>query len=108
MSYTKTTWVSGDTITAEKLNKIENRIENASQDFIIDCTSGEVYVGMDLTPADFYNAVIVYSDDGDWVRVGSTATNLNTITFRNTESNSDFYFYYRFSDGCVVKHVSNG
>ena len=67
--------------------------------------SGEpVFVGMNLTPADFYDAIIVYSDDGDWVRVGSTATNLNTITFRNTESNSDFYFYYRFEDGCIHKH----
>ena len=30
MSYTKTTWTRGDTITAEKLNKIENGIEAAS------------------------------------------------------------------------------
>lgn len=30
MSYTKTTWVKGDIITAEKLNKIESGIEQAS------------------------------------------------------------------------------
>lgn len=30
MSYTPTTWVNGDTITAEKMNKIEGGIANAS------------------------------------------------------------------------------
>ena len=30
MSYTKTTWASGDTITAEKLNNIESGVEAAS------------------------------------------------------------------------------
>lgn len=72
---------------------------------VITCIGNDpVFVGMDLTPSDFYDAIIVYSDDGDWVRVGSTATNLNTITFRNTESNSNFYFYYSFDDGCVHRH----
>ena len=33
MSYEKTTWTNGDVITAEKLNHIENGIEN--QDFVI-------------------------------------------------------------------------
>lgn len=31
MSYTKTNWQTGDVITAEKLNKIEDAIEEASQ-----------------------------------------------------------------------------
>ena len=30
MSYTKTTWQNGDTITAEKLNHIEDGVENLS------------------------------------------------------------------------------
>jgi hypothetical protein len=29
MSYTPTTWQTGDTITAEKLNKLENGVANA-------------------------------------------------------------------------------
>lgn len=29
MSYTKTTWNTGDTITAEKMNKIEDGVESA-------------------------------------------------------------------------------
>lgn len=38
MSYTKNTWATGDVITAEKLNNIENGIENLNTDFIIDIT----------------------------------------------------------------------
>lgn len=30
MSYTKTTWQTGDVITAEKLNKMEDGIESAA------------------------------------------------------------------------------
>lgn len=30
MSYTKTTWETGDVITAEKLNKMEDGIESAA------------------------------------------------------------------------------
>lgn len=33
MSYTKNTWVTGDTITATKLNNMENGIEAAAGDF---------------------------------------------------------------------------
>lgn len=35
MSYTPTEWKNGDTITAEKLNKIEEGIEDTSNTFII-------------------------------------------------------------------------
>ena len=42
MSYTKTTWSSGDVITAEKLNKLENGIatstSNSSEDLIVHFT----------------------------------------------------------------------
>lgn len=44
MSYTKTTWQTGDTITAEKLNNIENGIEaNETAISQID-TSGDAYI----------------------------------------------------------------
>lgn len=73
---------------------------------VIDCSGTDpVFVGMNLTPADFYNTIIIYSNDGDWLRVCSTATNLNTITFRDTESGDNLYFYYEFDDGCIHKHV---
>ena len=38
MSYTPTTWQTGDTITAEKLNNMESGIENANNPFIVTLT----------------------------------------------------------------------
>ena len=38
MSYTPTEWQTGDTITAEKLNKMERGIENANNPFIVTLT----------------------------------------------------------------------
>ena len=38
MSYTPTEWQTGDTITAEKLNKMEDGIENANEPFLVTCT----------------------------------------------------------------------
>lgn len=38
MSYTPTEWQTGDTITAEKLNKMENGIQNANNPFIVTLT----------------------------------------------------------------------
>ena len=54
MSYTPTTWTTGDTITATKLNKIENGIASAGgalicnfsfdgEDYYLDKTAGEIY-----------------------------------------------------------------
>ena len=56
MSYTPTTWTTGDTITATKLNKIENGIASAGSvlictssydsnedKFVLDKTAGEIY-----------------------------------------------------------------
>lgn len=56
MSYTPTTWTTGDTITATKLNKLENGVANAgsvlicntsfsaqTQTFVLDKTVQEIY-----------------------------------------------------------------
>ena len=40
MSYTPTTWTNGDTITAEKLNKMEQGIAGAGGIFIVNEVSG--------------------------------------------------------------------
>lgn len=54
MSYTPTEWQTGDTITAEKLNKMENGIENANSPFIVTLTPTDLdYSGtMDKTVAE--------------------------------------------------------
>lgn len=58
MSYTPTNWQTGDTITAEKLNKMEGGIENANEPFIITLTpTAQDFSGtMDKTPSEIYNA----------------------------------------------------
>lgn len=58
MSYTPTTWQTGDTITAEKLNNMEDGIKNANEPFIVTLTpTAEDFSGtMDKTPQEIYNA----------------------------------------------------
>ena len=58
MSYTPTTWNTGDTITATKLNKIENGIANAGSAMIV--TSSEVNGAqtMDKTAQEIYDAFL--------------------------------------------------
>ena len=58
MSYTKNTWANGDTITAAKLNNMENGIANAGS--VLFCTStydGEDYY-LDKTAGEIYEAII--------------------------------------------------
>lgn len=54
MSYTPTEWQTGDTITAEKLNNMEDGIENANEPFIVTLTpTAQDYSGtMDKTVAE--------------------------------------------------------
>ena len=59
MSYTPTNWQTGDTVTAERLNKMEQGIENANEPFIVTCTpTAQDYSGtMDKTVAEIYAAI---------------------------------------------------
>ena len=51
MSYTPTNWQTGDTVTAERLNKMEQGIQTAVDPFVITCTpTAQDYSGvMDVT-----------------------------------------------------------
>lgn len=53
MSYTPTTWTTGDTITATKLNKIENGVANAGSAVIVTETNNT----LDKTFAEIYDLV---------------------------------------------------
>lgn len=53
MAYTPTTWVTGDTVTATKLNKIENGIANAGSAVIITDNG----TALDKTYAEIYDLV---------------------------------------------------
>ena len=60
MSYTPTTWTTGDTITATKLNKIENGVANAGS--VLICNSSyssqaSAYV-LDKTVQEIYDALL--------------------------------------------------
>lgn len=60
MSYTPTNWATGDTITAEKLNKMESGIENANAPFVVTLTPTALdYSGeMDKTVAEINAAYV--------------------------------------------------
>lgn len=55
MSYTPTTWTTGDTITASALNKIENGIANAGGGGY----DAEVYIYHSASTADDYDITII-------------------------------------------------
>lgn len=59
MAYTKTTWQTGDVVTSEKLNKIENGITNSEQilwvPVHIDESTGAPH--MDMTSSEVLDAV---------------------------------------------------
>lgn len=55
MSYTPTQWSTGDTITAEKLNKLENGIANSGGSLIVNITQDDGLV-MDKTFGDIWDA----------------------------------------------------
>lgn len=58
MSYTPTTWATGDTVTSAKLNNMETGISNAANVFVVTLTPTALdYSGtMDKTVAEIYSA----------------------------------------------------
>ncbi len=62
MSYTPTNWQSGDTITSEKLNKIENGIASADG-YRIDITISGSTVTADYNGATLTEIATAYADD---------------------------------------------
>lgn len=55
MSYTPTTWVTGDPITATKLNKLENGVANAGSALIVSYNA--VTGALDKTVQEIYDAI---------------------------------------------------
>lgn len=63
MSYEKQTWQSGDTITATKLNHIEDGIANGGRSMVIEMTFDR--------PAQNYTSTVLYSDVVDAYKSGT-------------------------------------
>lgn len=77
MSYTPTNWQTGDTVTAEKLNKMEQGIETASDVFIVTLTP---------TAQDFSGTI-----DKTWGEVGEAYKAGKTIAFKlYTDQNGSY------------------
>ena len=58
MAYTPTNWVTGDTVTATKMNKIENGIANAGGALICNVTNDGSNLVLDKTVQEIYDALI--------------------------------------------------
>ena len=73
MAYTKTTWATGDTITAEKLNHIEDGIAAAGM-LILEASSGE---NLGKT----FNEMAAILDAGTFVLLKFTYTEYNETSY---------------------------
>ena len=106
MSYTPTTWETGDTITAEKLNNMEVGIDDAVNPFIVNLTPTALdYSGvMDKTVAEIYAAYQAGSKI--LFRVWSSATQFMevecTARFKSTEEYPSFNGFILLDSGEIM------
>ena len=82
MSYNKTTWSAGDTITAEKLNNLENGVSNAGGVLITEMTDEGTDKSADEILQAFYAgiSVILYYDtysEKQWYLLHSVVENFD-------------------------------
>ena len=77
MGYTKTNWQTGDIITAEKLNKLENGVVNASGFEVSFVTLTEENITSSNLVDDIYGAAMTYSS---WITADAI-----TVTFDGTD-----------------------
>lgn len=115
MAYTPTTWVTGDTVTATKMNKIENGIANAGGEYDFDVvigasdtnfTSSTTFTLVKGTASAVWNKLT----NGEYARAlliadGSWATFQFVLTYESwqaaqtsTEGIVVFYFFDRFNN----------
>ena len=64
MAYSKTTWANGDTITAEKLNKMEDGIANAGGKGLINITETTDDNIITYTLSASYNDIVAMLENG--------------------------------------------
>ena len=127
MSYTPTTWTTGDTITATAMNKIENGIANAGGGFDLvikmstltpesystfEVVSGDTAENlydklMDGTPLTImiigYNLSGVYATSLSWVGSAFTTSVTDTIFIRGISTPDVTWASYQ-----VIQYDSNG
>lgn len=103
MSYTPTQWQTGDTITANKLNNIENGIKNISEPFIVTLTpTAEDFSGvMDKTVAEIQAAY----DSGKKIIFHMTALGV-TVDMPINYTDNDGSIYNDFGAYLIVPQMS--
>lgn len=84
MSYAATNWATGDVITAEKLNNIENGIENASDSVFM------------VTITYFSVAENTFKCDKTWNEVKEAYENKKRIIFQRKTSGDDNTAFFKF------------
>ena len=75
MAYTPTTWVAGDTVTATKLNKIENGIANAGSVATVRLSAS----GYNVSSKTFGHIAYAYFENGNWQFVTDDLTDEETL-----------------------------
>lgn len=96
MSYTPTQWATGDTVTADKLNKMENGIAAATK-LVINypyasiVTVGSVTIDTGLTPEDLCGAIIKLS--GGNVYIITHVTNDYSLYGPNLSMSYNYKYY---------------
>ncbi len=77
MSYTKTTWLTGDTITAEKLNNIETGIKNNDDNAKIFIVNLETQDMQNYTADRTFEQLVQAFNNGYYIlaRIGNVVTN---------------------------------
>lgn len=98
MAYTPTTWATGDTITAEKLNKMEDGIATAELFAInVDYDENNQYI-MDKTIDEILNAL----DNGQYVYASDAANFYHPENFLYVNEN-----YYSFIFTTIYVNTAN-
>lgn len=103
MAYTPTEWKTGDIVTAEKLNKLENGVSNGGDIELVTATNVDDVLTLNVSWNDVYNAItsgkiVVYVEtQGDMQEYGILEVRLNycvhiaCATAEMAESETDMY-----------------
>lgn len=101
MTYEKTNWQTGDIITAEKLNKLENGVSNGGGIELVTATKEDDLITLNASWNDVYNAITsgkivayieTYTDSG----TGAVATTLvycASVMYIDAETTGDTNIY---------------
>lgn len=94
MSYEKTVWNTGDVVTAEKLNKLEDGVQNAGGSVITETYDSATYTS---TLNKTYNEISAMVEDGKFpiiICTGETSTLINFVQNYSSYTEDETTTYY--------------